>query len=230
MDSRNTPTNDASLEAGLDDASLLAIRSLVSEQPATDPVRCDEPSRTVDAPAAPQRNQRKAHTLPPLAEPHGDIAESSPRKVAGRKRAARPTGGALASLRARLGGYRPKPAHVAMALFLLLVVFRPWLMLGFIFVTLVIITGVFLITGYDGFWHGVIRISRWYARRNPARASIIHRRLDGFAMRWDAVLDRFPEGTVDGLYLPDFGGLATADARHDEAMARRLAGLRRNEA
>ncbi len=230
MDSRNTPTNDAPADAGLDDESLLAIRSLVSEQPATDPARRDQPSRTVDGPAAPQRNQRKADSLPPLAEPHGDTAERSPRKVADRKRSVRPAGGALAGLRARVRGYRPKPTHIALALLLLLVVFRPWLMFGLIFVTLVIITGVFLITGYDGFWHGVIRISRWYARRNPARAGVIHRRLDGFAMRWDAVLDRFPEGTVDGLYLPDFGGLATADARHDEAMERRLAGLRRNEA
>jgi len=42
---------------------------------------------------------------------------------------------------------------------------------------------------------------------------------------WDGILDRFPEGTVDGLYLPDFGELAAADDRHTEAMDRRLSGL-----
>lgn len=73
-------------------------------------------------------------------------------------------------------------------------------------------------------------LGRWYARRRPNRAAELHRKLDAFAMKWDAVLDRFPEGSVDGLYLPDFGELATADARHDEALDRRFANLRKGEA
>ncbi len=227
LDSRNTPTDDA----GLDDVSLLAIRSLVAGQPATDPMQREEPLRGTVTSDAPQQRQRKANSLPPLAEPQAEDGRA-PGKAAARRRSSRggAAGGALAVVRARLGGYRPKPAHVTLAALLLFVVFRPWLMLGLVFVSLVIMSGVFLITGYDGFWHGVMKISRWYARRNPGRASAIHHRLDAFAMRWDAVLDRFPEGTVDGLYLPDFGGLATADARHDEAMERRLAALRQKEA
>ena len=50
--------------------------------------------------------------------------------------------------------------------------------------------------------------------------------LDDFAMCWDAILDRFPEGTVDALYMPDFGELAAADVRHDAVMERRLESLR----
>jgi hypothetical protein len=38
-------------------------------------------------------------------------------------------------------------------------------------------------------------------------------------------LDRFPEGTVDSLYLPDISELASAEARHDAAMERRLSGM-----
>lgn len=49
-------------------------------------------------------------------------------------------------------------------------------------------------------------------------------------MKWDAVLDRFPEGTVDGLYLPDFGEMAEAEARHDAALDRRFDRLRGPEA
>jgi len=48
---------------------------------------------------------------------------------------------------------------------------------------------------------------------------------DHLSVAWDGILDRFPEGTVDGLYLPDFGELAAADDRHTEAMDRRLSGL-----
>ena len=49
-------------------------------------------------------------------------------------------------------------------------------------------------------------------------------------MKWDAVLDRFPEGTVDGLYLPDFGEMAAAETRYDEALDRRFDSLRNSEA
>ena len=69
-------------------------------------------------------------------------------------------------------------------------------------------------------------IARWYARRHPSRSVELHRKLDNFAMKFDAFLDRFPEGTVDGLYLPDLGDLAEADQRHDEALDRRFETLR----
>ena len=121
--------------------------------------------------------------------------------------------------------YRPTRAHLVFAAFAALVLFRPWLVFGILFLTGFIMVGVLLITGYDGFWQGIIRISRWYTKRRPERAEAVYQKLDRFAVRWDAILDRFPEGTVDGLYLPDFGELATADQRHEEAMDRRMAGL-----
>jgi hypothetical protein len=125
----------------------------------------------------------------------------------------------------RIKAYRPKPYHIALALFALLVLLRPWLVFGVVFLAGFVTVGIFLITGYDGFWQGVIRISRWYTARRPSRAKAAYEKLDRFAVRWDAILDRFPEGSVDGLYLPDFGELAEADVRHDAAVERRLAGL-----
>ncbi|WP_299567718.1 hypothetical protein [uncultured Sulfitobacter sp.] len=194
-----------------------------------------DPSQKDAEVAAPR--PRKARNLPLLADPGADDLATKPRKafaVRNSGAAPRRRDGALGRLsdrmRASLASYRFRPWYAVLAGFALLIVFRPWLMLGVAFVGLFMGIGVYLILGYDGFWRGVIRGSRWYARRNPLRAKIIHQRLDGFAMRWDAVLDRFPEGTVDGLYLPDVSELATADARHDQAMERRLARLRENEA
>ena len=132
-------------------------------------------------------------------------------------------------LKARVVGYRPTRKHILWAVFALIVIMRPWLVIGLFFLGLMIIGIAFLILGYDGFWLRGMALGRWYARRRPARAVVIHQKLDDFAMRWDAVLDRFPEGSVDGLYLPDFGALAEADARHDAAMERRLAGMRESE-
>lgn len=137
---------------------------------------------------------------------------------------------AVAGIVDRVKAYRPKRSHIVLAAFGLLVLFRPWLVFGVIFLLGLIIAGLFLIAGYDGFWQGVMKASRWYTKMRPSRAQAVHEKLDQFAVRWDAVLDRFPEGTVDGLYLPDFGELATADARHDAALERRLAGLSQKEA
>ena len=126
--------------------------------------------------------------------------------------------------------YRPTRAHIALAAFVLLILLRPWLVFGIVFLTGFIMVGVLVITGYDGFWQGVIRVSQWYIKRRPERAQAVYQKLDRFAVRWDAILDHFPEGSVDGLYLPDFGELATVDARHEDAVERRMAGLSENGA
>lgn len=139
-------------------------------------------------------------------------------------------GGLVGLIKEKITSYRPTVKHIVILALVLLVVFRPWVVLGIVFLTAFVVTGVFLILGYDGFWRRVMGVARWHARRHPSRSVEIHRKLDGFAMRFDAFLDRFPEGSVDGLYLPDFGDLAAADARHDEALDRRFDNLRENNA
>lgn len=125
----------------------------------------------------------------------------------------------------RISRIRPSPRHIILAVLVLFAVMRPWLVLGLVVFVTIVLIGVFLIAGYDGFWQGVVKANRWYAKRRPSRAAALHERLDRFAVRWDSILDRFPEGTVDGFYLPDFAELASADLRHDEAVERRLAGM-----
>ncbi len=231
-------------EQELDANSLDAIRSILTEEVAPAPQRKSRRARPVEAElpreVAPRRS--KAEQLPQLE----DSADDYPQKPAKRRfslrrtpkpaaakiepprkqRAApRDTEQAGQGLVGRIKGFRPKPAHIALVALAVIVVLRPWLVFGLLFLLVIILTGAFMIAGYDGFWQGAMKSGRWYARRRPARAAILHARLDRFAMRWDAVLDRFPEGTVDGLYLPDFGEMASAEGRHSEAMDRRLAGM-----
>lgn len=231
-------------ENALDENALNAIRSILTEETKPAPRRTS--IREAMQPAAPSRAEAplrsKARMLPEIESP--DAApemQSTPPKTARWKnplarkskatkpepmRAPRPdTKRADAGIADKIKAYRPTPAHVALAAFVLLVVLRPWLVLGLTFLSLFIIVGVFLIAGYDGFWQGVIKFGRWYANRRPERAAVLHARLDRFAVAWDSVLDRFPEGTVDGLYLPDFGDMATAEDRHAQAMERRLSNL-----
>lgn len=212
----------------LDPEALAAIRNLLDTQPAVAP-----------KPVAQRQAEKAAQAFAPTAE-HAPVAPQrqhhepiSPSDPAPSPRRARPAASDLsmvAGLKASILGYRPTPRHLIWVSFALLIVLRPWLVVGLTVLALFSMTVIFLILGYDGFWQRSMGLARWYARRRPSRAAEMHRKLDAFAMKWDAILDRFPEGSVDGLYLPDFGDLAAAESRHDAALDRRFANLSEGEA
>lgn len=225
-------------DAPLDDQSMAAIRAMLNDeapapvaaptpraQAATQPAAAPEVAPTEPSAAKARTSRRK---LPPIA--------AAPEAAVAPVKSARPSrvAGLLTKLTApvlsRVKGYRPTPKHMIIAALGLLVFFRPWLVLGIVLLSLLVFTGVFLILGYDGFWKRGMAIARWYAQRSPDRAAEMHGRLDRFAMKWDAVLDKFPDGTVDGLYLPDFQELAAAEERHEAALDRRLKDMHETEA
>lgn len=253
LDSTHSPQQISTEEPDLDAESLNAIRSILTEEDAPKPARRFGREPVIDDQKVPQEVaplRRKADDLPPLSSadaasekvaapakkrfslrrkheaveqrhPEPRMAPAAAREPVQPSVEAAEEGGWMQRIKA----YRPKPVHIALGAFALLVLTRPWLVFGVAVLFAIIFVGVFLIVGYDGFWKGVMKLGRWYAKRNPERAVLVNKRLDAFAMRWDAILDRFPEGSVDSLYLPDFGDLANADKRHEEAVDRRLAGL-----
>ena len=95
-------------------------------------------------------------------------------------------------------------------------VFSPTLALGLLTAILGFCAASYLMLGYDAFWRRALRPVRWYVARHPDRAASVHHRIDRLAFRWDAVLDRFPERLVAGLYLPDVSDIA-AVADEDES-------------
>ena len=192
----------------LDPAAMSAIRNVMVDAESAKDTRAD--TGTAEPPVAPRRPGRVA--VPDLPEP--EAVDVKIRKAS----------------RRRIRAKRPPARAVILSLLALAVVLRPWLVFGVVFVTVFVVLGVFLALSYDGFWQRAMALGRWYAARRPERAAALHARLDAFAMKWDAVLDRFPEGTVDGLYLPDFGEMAEAEARHDAALDRRFDRLRDPEA
>ncbi|WP_339823578.1 hypothetical protein [Sulfitobacter dubius] len=200
----------------LDPASLSAIRNLVKGDQEAD-AEGAAAGRKVTPTATSQKPAVKPRSAGRKAFP--DLSESETTKQKSGKHIA-----------LKLPKWRPSPRVIILAALALLVVLRPLLMLGLIFLTVFITLGVFIALGYDGFWQRAMALGRWYSKRRPERADRMRARLDAFAMKWDAVLDCFPEGTVDGLYLPDFGEMAAADVRHDEALDRRFDKLRNSEA
>lgn len=125
----------------------------------------------------------------------------------------------------KIFSYRPTPKHVVWGVLALVLLFRPWLVFWAVLLSVFIVMGMFLVLGYDGFWQTVMKAGRWYGKRRPHRAAALQAKMDGFAVKWDRVLDHFPDGTVDGLYMPDFGQLATAETRYDAALDRRFADM-----
>ncbi len=233
-ESENKPAVDAS---DLDPSSLAAIRDLLATEPEVKPQPVEE-RRTAKAEAAfvplPDdlpRSQTQAASSPRRVAASRTAKSSDPKAPKmSKKNSTISEDGLVARTKAKIFNYRPTSKHIVFACIGLLIFFRPWLILGIIFLSGFVITGIFLILGYDGFWRRAMGLARWYARRRPERSAELHRKLDSFAMKWDGVLDRFPEGSVDGLYLPDFGDLADVEARHDAALDRRFEGLRENEA
>ncbi|MEM7522130.1 MAG: hypothetical protein AAF307_14005 [Pseudomonadota bacterium] len=140
-------------------------------------------------------------------------AEAKPARVAAAtrpaalKRTARPTATAAQSMR-RVSGLsfsnrRRIRLGVGVGVVALLLLLRPLLLLALIVLPLIVITGLFAVLGADRVWGGVLTGLRRYMDRDPDAGMALVARLDQFAERWDAILDRFPDGTVDGLYLPD---------------------------
>jgi hypothetical protein len=235
IEAKTKPTSDNS---DLDPASLAAIRDLLATEPevAPQPVK-ERMAEKAEAAFAPLSDTPAAYTprrvaaVPEYAELTQNASKTAASKsVKVKQSLALAQNGFVAGIKAKVTSYRPTVLHIILAVLALTVFFRPWLVLGIVFLAGFVMTGVFLILGYDGFWRRAMGVARWYARKRPTRSVELHRKLDSFAMKWDAVLDRFPEGSVDGLYLPDFGDLAAADARHDAALDRRFDSLRETEA
>lgn len=231
-------------DAGMTDPDLLAIRTLLQESP--DPSGASSPAEvSAPAPSLPERRRTPGvdvskttaetealHARIRAAQAEADLVRAedgetmdSPQThavCAGR------IAGAAALVAARLKVYRLTRRHVAMAVLVVLALWRPWLLVAMVGLPMLIVAGIFAVVGHDRFWAGVLRGYRRLHARNPARAERLRSRADRFALRWDAVLDRFPDGTVDALYLPDLNSLQEAQAQHAQALDRRFTRLQQD--
>jgi hypothetical protein len=131
-------------------------------------------------------------------------------------------GGAFQHIYNRFRNFQPTTRHLAIVSTLLLVIVRPhWFVIGIV-LALALVIGTFLALGAERIWRAVQAHLRRVEARDPARAVVLRDRLDRFACRWDAILDLFPDGMVDELYMPDLQAMEDADKAHNEAVAARL--------
>ncbi len=181
-----------SAKAGLGPETLSLIRDIVTGDGAE------------DAPAAPRAPTQRASRAAP-SQPKRSVAP-----------------GLLGRTVARVRAFRPTRRQIVWSAVALIVLLRPaWVVLMLV-LGLFLVMGVFAAFGSDRVWSGAVGLLKWYMNRAPAKGARLAARIDGFACRWDNLLDRFPDGWVDALYLPDLQSLLDADDRHDAVMATRL--------
>ena len=210
--------------AAPDDSELAAIRALMAQQGDTPPpvarkipvVQAARPDPALARKAAPSVAQVQPTNVAPSILPEGV------EKPMTRLR----TPEWVTEAVARVLAYRPTARHLALVTLALIVVLRPWVVVSFSLLLAGSLIGTFLFLGADRFWRKLLTVISWVGARHPQVAVDMRMALDRAALRWDAFLDRFPDGWVDGLYMPDFRALAQADELHAAAMTARLERLR----
>lgn len=190
------------------------IREMIAGQAQAAPAQAAEP--------VPERRDRRDR-FEPVPEHFADTEQTA---------GAQPADGPSLFARMTRGmpNLRGKGRYLIWGLLCLFAVLRPWLVVGLVVFAVILLIGALLILGFDEFWEQVAKLVRWYGKRRPQRAVALHRMLDGFAMTWDGILDRFPESWVDGLYLPDFSELEAAAKRAEAAHTKRFADMQGDKA
>ena len=112
--------------------------------------------------------------------------------------------------------------HIVALAVVVLFAFRPGLVAAVIFLWFFVMVALFLFLGADRIWRGLAWAVQSYKRRNKEGAAKLMDWLDTVALRWDSVLDRFPDGMVDNLYMPDFANLEVAEEEYDAVLDDRL--------
>ena len=215
------------------DSEILAIRSLLKS----------EDTRTAVAPAPRQHEgtqdriqrrsnaPRKRDDLPPLEQParqrdDGQTAEPRTSALAGlgHRIAQLATGLAHAAID-KAKAYDPDRKTILRTSFILLLILRPFLLIGWALFGAFTVILSYLFMGPDRFWRQIIALHRAFARRRPDAARVLKLRAYVIARKWDSLLRWVPQGLADMLRSPDLRELIAADARHDEAMAKRLGRL-----
>lgn len=204
-----TPEENSSKLAGPAKPSHKTLPSLADPSDASDAGQAPAPRRSHKAVVpSPLAVAKKIFRLPRL--PKIDAAKVKA-PVMRRAKTVKPTP------RPFLGKH-----HIVMLAVIVLMAFRPGLVFSVAAIWFLGMALLFVVAGPTRVWKAVGWTVNSYGKFNKPHADAILDWLDDVAVRWDAVLDRFPDGLVDGLYMPDFANLEELSAAHDAVLEDRL--------
>lgn len=101
--------------------------------------------------------------------------------------------------------FRPTRKQIALVALIGIVLWRPWLIPGLLFVAFWVALIVYLTLGPDRVAEIAYGRWQWFSARYPERAGRLLTRAQRGADRLDGWLARLPERWTDGIYLPDLG-------------------------
>lgn len=112
--------------------------------------------------------------------------------------------------------FRPTRKQIALFTLLVVMVWRPWLIPGLVFVLFWVGLIAYLTLGPDRISEIAAARWEWFQRRHPERAEAMLGKVQRGADRVDGWLARLPESWTDGIYLPDFGRSASESGALDD--------------
>ena len=166
----------------------------------TDPASTESLIRSV---MVEQKRTRSRDRLPELEPVEEEVTMRGPLTYVNRVVKPQRSTGEASGLKARILAYRPTRKHILIAAFVLIMVMRPWLIPGLLFIAFWVGLIIWLTLGPD-------RVTEWAQsawerlnRRKPELADRLRQRADAFALRFDALLDKLPDSWAEKLALPD---------------------------
>lgn len=112
--------------------------------------------------------------------------------------------------------FRPTRKQIALFALLVVMVWRPWLIPGLVFVLFWVGLIAYLTIGPDRIAEICAARWDWFQQRHPERAATLQGKVQRGADRVDGWLARLPESWTDGIYLPDFGRSAAQGGALDD--------------
>lgn len=150
-----------------------------------------------------QKRAENLKSLPDLAPVGQDTpAPAASRSVKTRVQTRHAKPGAD-NLKDRILSYRPTRKHILIGAFVIVMVMRPWLIPGLLFVTFWVGLIAWLTLGPDRIMEWIGNAWDKLSTRNPDLAERLRQRGDAFALRFDAMLDKLPDSWAEKLALPD---------------------------
>ncbi|WP_378212627.1 hypothetical protein U5922_011900 [Aquicoccus sp. G2-2] len=164
----------------------------------------EAPETVTNAPAPRRKTSRLrravgADALPPLDSPAPEPRRNARARVKALFRAR------LADMDFKTMLRNIRARHVAIAMLVVVMFWKPWLIPGVIFTLFWVGLIAWLTMGPDRASEMVAQLWERFSRRFPARAATWLTRIQSVADKIDGWLARLPERWTDGIYLPDLG-------------------------
>jgi len=116
---------------------------------------------------------------------------------------------------ARLGRFEPTKRQGFFLLFVAAMLWKPWLIPGLVFLTILFAVIAYFTIGPDRVAELTATAWEKLSKRFPERSERILGKIQRGADRLDGWLARLPDRWTDGFYLPDFGRSAGTDTAAD---------------